>query len=680
MTIEPPKVNCQNCRDNKCDKCLHPDRCRCAYYKHDDNLRIGVKVDNSKPVDMEQFKEPFKPDDSVILSQLKVNWRIIKSDTDFESKKNARTKINELQVQLGNEKTVWLPDEMQKEVDGCWKILKSVKGSGVTKKQKNIVRKRINELEEMGGVWITDFDEELVEAKNIAEELYVFAERLIKKVVVSKEDGKIIYGLIENNNHFETMQIGASSSRDWLAKTFYDEYKTIASDDSYKQALNQIKSQALFSETSKEMVYNRIAFVDGVFYYDFCTPKWEIMKITKDEISIINLDENTPFFRRTQHQAEQVKPILDSDRDTLTELVTLLHIPDNLKLLFKTHVIANFLEGIATPIMLLVAEAGALKSTTASSVKRIVDPSGHDKDSNTSSFPKDLDSLNINVYNKFLSAFDNLSFISQVIADELCRITTGTQYSKRKLYEDIEEILLTFKRKLILAGVSLSIEQTDLIQRTISYPLKEIGKSERITDESFDNQFTEMLPYLLGQVFKILQESLKLQPEIHDEITQPERMADFTIWGETFARVMKYPKDDFINKYSENMKNVYNEMMDSHAIIPFMKEIVNGEITRVWNEDIRKEGVKEKIYVISIGNFYSGLKEYAREHGFDVHSKMSNLPKSPNKLRGYLRKIKAITNTSRLNIEIKTDCTNGVEYRNRTMISITKTVSNPVDQ
>ena len=40
--------NCQNCRDDKHDECVRPDDCKCAYYKHSDNLLIGVKVDDSK--------------------------------------------------------------------------------------------------------------------------------------------------------------------------------------------------------------------------------------------------------------------------------------------------------------------------------------------------------------------------------------------------------------------------------------------------------------------------------------------------------------------------------------------------------------------------------------------------------------------------------------------------------
>lgn len=112
-----------------------------------ESYKDGVKVNFDKPVDMEQFKEPLRPDDSEILTLLKGHWNTIKSNADFETKKESRIKINELEVKLGNEKTVWLPDEMQKEVDECWKTRKSLKGSGVTKKQKENAETRINELE-----------------------------------------------------------------------------------------------------------------------------------------------------------------------------------------------------------------------------------------------------------------------------------------------------------------------------------------------------------------------------------------------------------------------------------------------------------------------------------------------------------------------------------------------------
>ena len=48
MTVEIPTVNCQHCREDNCDNCLFPDRCRCAYFKHEDDLKIGVKLSSEK--------------------------------------------------------------------------------------------------------------------------------------------------------------------------------------------------------------------------------------------------------------------------------------------------------------------------------------------------------------------------------------------------------------------------------------------------------------------------------------------------------------------------------------------------------------------------------------------------------------------------------------------------------
>ncbi len=37
-------VNCQECRDGDCKKCLFPDSCKCAFYEHKENLNVGVRV------------------------------------------------------------------------------------------------------------------------------------------------------------------------------------------------------------------------------------------------------------------------------------------------------------------------------------------------------------------------------------------------------------------------------------------------------------------------------------------------------------------------------------------------------------------------------------------------------------------------------------------------------------
>lgn len=49
--------NCQNCRDDKCEQCLFPDRCKCASYSHKDTLLVGVKVAKDKPIDEKNIEQ-----------------------------------------------------------------------------------------------------------------------------------------------------------------------------------------------------------------------------------------------------------------------------------------------------------------------------------------------------------------------------------------------------------------------------------------------------------------------------------------------------------------------------------------------------------------------------------------------------------------------------------------------
>ncbi len=615
-------------------------------------LRDGFDVDLARREmsDWNKTNEPPIPQeelDKIIIDSTKYSQEKLKEVADSSNKPSEK--------------------EMQqkRELKKLWKKLKSTK----VKSKKNEIKNQINAIEKDIDLEQTKWSDDEQEYSNMAEELYLFATRRIKKTVVSKEDGNQVYGLIKNNNHYETIEIPSSQAIHWLSKLFYDEYGTIATEESYKQALTQIKSQALYSETSRERVYNRIAQTDDAFYYDLASPKWEIVKIAKDNISIIETDENTPIFHRMQHQAQQAYPILDTSRDALSELCDFLHISDYYQILFKIQIISNFIEKPPTPIMVLIAEAGALKSTISSIVKTITDPSGIGRDSNVSSFPEKRDDLNIHVYNRFVSAFDNITNLKQVIADDLCRMVSGQQYSKRKLFKNTEEILMSYKRKLVLNSITLNIEQPDLVQRCIFYRLNEIKKTSRITEEDVEKKIEELLPHILGQIFQILQKSLTLYPEIHEEVKNPERMADFTIWGETFSRILGYKNNDFVKKYSDNLEQTYLDASYSHAIISYFEGIVNNEITLADNEEIRKDG---KTFSVSMGNFYSGLKFYARQQGFDVHTKYSSFPKHPNKLGGYLRKIKPILVVNNFEIKILTDTSRASGYRNRKIVNIVK--------
>ena len=88
MTALSQLPNCQNCREDKHGECEWPDRCRCANYKHSDNLRIDVKVDHTKPID-DSYNEDVKSVNDAIDKEQKAygnkNWDLVASEIQSEN-------------------------------------------------------------------------------------------------------------------------------------------------------------------------------------------------------------------------------------------------------------------------------------------------------------------------------------------------------------------------------------------------------------------------------------------------------------------------------------------------------------------------------------------------------------------------------------------------------------------
>jgi hypothetical protein len=133
MTVEIPTANCQNCRDEKCDTCLCPDRCKCAYYKHEDNLLIGVKVDNSKPID-ETFYDDVKDVNSKIKHEPKAfsnhNYdlvaEIIQSDNHFLTFRENKEMWN-----YDNDEGIYKPLAHTFIEEACQRMIQKCKRSAV---------------------------------------------------------------------------------------------------------------------------------------------------------------------------------------------------------------------------------------------------------------------------------------------------------------------------------------------------------------------------------------------------------------------------------------------------------------------------------------------------------------------------------------------------------------------
>jgi len=488
--------------------------------------------------------------------------------------------------------------------------------------------------------------------------LFDFVKSKIIKTVISENNSDEVYAVVLINNHHEILNLASTRARHWLRYEYsrnIDENE-IHSDDFFKNVLNSIISQAQMNGTVKEKIHNRIAQLDEEIWYDLGTPDWKAIKITKENITTVNIDQHSPLFRRSQSMQQQVIPKKGVE-NALNKLVDWFHILPQDKIIFKSHLISLFLEAFPMPMMVLDGSAGSLKTTITASIKQIVDPSGKAKEDNVATMSEKIDDLIIQLYNRYLSGFDNVSRVNDKVSDILCRAITGGSNPKRKLYSDDDEVIHTFKRKIILNGIIPTLEYPDLQTRIISYARTELTDDEKITEKSFSKKFNELLSYLLGEIFITLSRALKLYPVVEKDIQPKTRMSDFEIWGEAISRALGNAHNDFLNRYHEKLDEDTIESQESYPAIFAILELMEHR-----NE-----------YEDSMSNFYGEISHRLESSGIDLKERYLRFPKSSNKLRKHLIVLEPILKTNDIKIVFYSNTKNDDKYtKNATIVKITK--------
>ena len=406
-------------------------------------------------------------------------------------------------------------------------------------------------------------------------QLLSFLQSKIRKTVTSSNNSSKIYCLVESNNCKQTIDLDSYDAVDWLRAIYHRATSKIVAVSMCHRVLSLLKSEAKIAQTPSEIIYQRTAFVNDTLYYDLCNDSWELVRITHNSTDIVKHGEDTPLFQRDPNQTEQVMPNFDYDASSIDQMCELLRMNG---LLFKVHLISFFVGSITTPIMAIMGQHGSTKSTQGGLIKRIVDPAGNTTKDNLFYLPNDIDALNIHFSNNLVTSFDNVSSITSEQSDTLCRAVTGAGYTKRKLHTDSQEVLLKFKRKVILNGIAFDIERDDLVGRTIIYRTNVVQKNQRKTASDIENEFAQILPDFLGHVFKTLQKTLAMHNSVRGSITDLSSMADFEIMGECISRALGNSPGAFQAEYKKSMKNLHGLSNKANSVMKFFSNMFKSTL------------------------------------------------------------------------------------------------------
>ena len=462
--------------------------------------------------------------------------------------------------------------------------------------------------------------------------LYDFALSRIDKLVISETNADEVFGILRNNSHIETISLSSTRAIHWLTNEHmqFGDSNELHSSDYYKTILNTIISKATMNGVEKAVIYNRVAQLENEIWYDLGNAKWQAIKISEGKIKTVKLDKDSPIFRRSQSLQEQIMP-KKGDNLALDYLVNLLHISKQDQLVFKINLICLFLQAYSMPMIVFDGSAGSIKTTATATVKTIIDPSGKRREDNVSMIAEKPNDLVIQLYNRYLSSFDNVSYIDSKISDVLCRAITGSNNQRRKLYTDDDEAIHSFRSKIVLNGIIPTLDYPDLQTRLISYERDTIDESNLLTEKEFQKKLDDLLPDILGQIFITLAKASEKYPKLKDTIKPKTRMSDFEVWGEIISRCLGNPSNKFLDEYYEKIVQGNISAQESYPIIEAIQILMKSK----------------KIYQDSALNFYNDVSQIAeQELRINLKDRYLRFPKNANQVTKHLKVVKLLLKTS----------------------------------
>jgi hypothetical protein len=173
----------------------------------------------------------------------------------------------------------------------------------------------------------------------------------------------------------------------------------------------------------------------------------------------------------------------------------------------------------------------------------VVDP--RDKDEAlVQRLPRDQKDRRVNIYNNYISYFDNETTLNSDEMDELCTWVTGYSGTVRVLHTTDESRTYSGKRPIGINGINIPVVNSDILSRSFVVEMQKVDdgsdgltESQLIPENEIIDDLRNLMPEISGHIFDTLVKALRKYDDVRKEIKPNHRLADFVIWGRNnFAR------------------------------------------------------------------------------------------------------------------------------------------------
>lgn len=442
-----------------------------------------------------------------------------------------------------------------------------------------------------------------------------------ERAALLRDGNRDVYAL--DNATRAVRKIGSGGFRDWLTAGFFGEFREAARSQAIAEACSVLSGLGRESGMETE-VHVRSAVLEGSYYLDLGEEgQGRAIRVWPGGWEVVEVPP--VHFIRSASMRPIAPPVRGGTLDPLWEIA---NIPGESHVLVVAWLCECLRPETAYPVLELTGEEGSAKTSTQKALRTLIDPNASLVDAP----PKSEEDLLLSAADALVCSIENVSHLSPGMQDAFCRLATGAGLKKRKLYSDSDVVTLTFKRPVVLNGISEAVTASDLVNRTVTIDLPRLTGGHK-EETGLQSAFETALCGIRGALLDIFADALRRLPGVVLPPCEDTRLVSFMSLGVAVAEAMAKDAQAFLGPYLEGREEAGARILDGNpvgaAVLSWVSNNPQGGTftPKEWADRLKPDnGPSDGAWPRSPRGFAAAFKRLApalRRQGVDCRSEAS---------------------------------------------------------